>query len=638
MSLLETNFPLHLYYHGENFKAYEFMGAHPIVRQRKRGFIFRVWAPHAKQVSIIGEFNNWDETMHVMERMVDGETFELFIPNLKQYDVYKYCIKTYDGRTLYKADPYAFHSETPGVESQNASKLYDLSSYKWADKVYLDKRANTNIYSSPMNVYEVNLLSWKKHEDGNYYTYRELAKELVEYVVKMGYTHVEFMPMTEYPFDGSWGYQVTGYFSVTSRLGTPHDFMYLVDAFHGAGIGVILDWVPAHFPKDSFALYEFDGEPLYESSQWDRKEHRGWGTRRFDYGRNEVVSFLISSAMFLFEKFHVDGLRVDAVASMLYLDYDKDPGEWVPNIYGENKNLEAVAFLRRLNEVIFHYFPNALMIAEESTAWPMVTRPTDVGGLGFNFKWNMGWMNDVLSYVATNPVFRQYNHNKLTFSMMYAFSENYILPISHDEVVHGKASLISKMPGTYEEKFAGVRAFLGYMMSHPGKKLNFMGTEFGQFKEWSYKEGIEFFLKDYPLHEKLSVAVKELNFLYKSTPALYEIEDSWDGFEWLVADDNDKNFIAYQRKDRNGDTVVVMINFSGSDYVGYRLGLPQGKYRVIYNSDSVRYGGEGKFKKHIFNTTKTFSHGKEYSIGFDIPKLTCVYLKKLMDKGASYAN
>ena len=629
MSLFETDFPLHLFHHGENFKTYELLGAHPVVYQRKRGFVFRVWAPHAKEVSIIGEFNQWDETANVMERMVDGETFELFVPNLKQYDVYKYCIKTYDGRTLYKADPYAFHSETPGVESQNASKLYDLSGYKWTDKVYLDKRKNTNIYSSPMNVYEVNLLSWKKHEDGNYYTYRELAKELVEYVVKMGYTHVEFMPVTEHPFDGSWGYQVTGYFSVTSRLGTPHDFMYLVDAFHRAGIGVILDWVPAHFPKDAFGLYEFDGEPLYESSQWDRKENRGWGTRRFDYGRNEVVSFLISSAMFLFENFHVDGLRVDAVASMLYLDYDKDPGEWVPNIYGENKNLEAAAFLRRLNEAVFKYFPSALMIAEESTAWPMVTRPTDIGGLGFNFKWNMGWMNDVLSYIAANPVFRQYNHNKLTFSMMYAFSENYVLPISHDEVVHGKASLIGKMPGTYEEKFAGVRAFLGYMMSHPGKKLNFMGSEFGQFKEWNYKEGIEFFLKDYPLHEKLSVAVKELNFLYKTTPALYEIEDSWDGFEWLAADDNDKNFIAYQRRDKNGETVVVMINFSGSDHVGYRLGLPQGKYRVIYNSDSVRYGGEGKFKKHIFNTTKTFSHGKEYSIGFDIPKLTCVYLKKI---------
>ncbi len=629
MSVFETDFPLHLFHHGENFKAYELMGAHPAVYQRKRGYVFRVWAPHAVQVSVIGAFNGWNENSHVMERMVDGETFELFIPSLKQFDVYKYCIKTRDGRTLYKCDPYAFHAENPNSGSQNASKLYDLSGYKWTDRAYLDKRKHTNIYSAPMNVYEVNLLSWKLHEDGKYYTYRELAEELVEYVVKMGYTHVEFMPLTEYPFDGSWGYQVTGYYSITSRLGTPHDFMYLVDAFHRAGIGVILDWVPAHFPKDAFGLYEFDGEPLYESSQWDRKENKGWGTRRFDYGRNEVVSFLISSAVFLLENFHVDGLRVDAVASMLYLDYDKGPGEWVPNIYGENKNLEAVAFLRRLNEAVFKFFPSALMIAEESTAWPMVTRPTDMGGLGFNFKWNMGWMNDVLAYVSVNPIFRQYHHNKLTFSMMYAFSENYVLPVSHDEVVHLKASLIGKMPGNYEEKFAGVRAFLGYMMSHPGKKLHFMGSEIGQFNEWNHEEGVEFFLKEYPQHEKLSVAVKELNFLYKNTPALYEIEDSWEGFEWLAADDNDRNFLAYQRRDKKGETVVVMINFSGADHIGYRLGLPQGKYRVIYNSDSVRYGGEGKLKKYIFNTTKTFSHGKEYSIQFDIPKLTCVYLKKI---------
>ena len=482
-----------------------------------------------------------------------------------------------------------------------------------------------------MNVYEVNLLSWQKREDGGFLTYRGLAKVLVDYVAKMGYTHVEFMPVTEHPFDGSWGYQVTGYYAVTSRLGTPHDFMYLVDSFHQKGIGVILDWVPAHFPKDAFGLYEFDGEPLYEASQWDRMEIKGWGTRKFDYGRNEVLSFLISSAVFLLEKFHIDGLRVDAVASMLYLDYDKEPGQWVPNIYGDNKNLEAIAFLRRLNEVVFANFPNALMIAEESTAFPLVTRPTDIGGLGFNFKWNMGWMNDVLSYISKNPIYRKYEHNKLTFSMMYAFSENYVLPISHDEVVHGKASLIGKMPGEYEEKFAGVRAFMGYMMSHPGKKLNFMGSEIGQFKEWAYKEGIEYFLTQYPLHKKLQTAIKELNEIYKTTPSLYEIEDSWDGFEWLAADDRDRNFLAYQRKDRAGNIVVVMINFSGEYYGHYRLGVPEGKYRVIYNSDSIRYGGSGAIKKRIFKTKKTYSHGKEHSIEFELPKLTCVYLKKITD-------
>lgn len=629
MTELNTDFPLHLFHHGENFNAYRFMGAHPVVVNRKRGYVFRVWAPHAVKVSVVGDFNGWDASSHVMNRMIDNETFELFIPGIKQFDVYKYCIKTRDGRTLFKADPYAFHTETPDTNSSNASKTYDLSGFKWTDKAYLDKQKRINIYASPVNIYEVNLLSWKLHEDGSYYTYRELAVELVDYVVKMGYTHVEFMPVTEYPFDGSWGYQVTGYYAVTSRLGEPKDFMYLVDCFHKAGIGVILDWVPAHFPKDAFGLYEFDGEPLYECPQWDRKEHKIWGTRRFDFGRTEILSFLISSAVYFFEYFHVDGLRVDAVASMLYLDYDREPGDWVPNIYGDNKNLEAMAFLRRLNEAVFERFPYALMIAEESTAWGAVTKPTYLGGLGFSFKWNMGWMNDVLAYVSTDPYFRKHEHSKLTFSMMYSFSENYVLPISHDEVVHGKYSLIGRMPGEYEDKFAGVRSFMGYMMSHPGKKLNFMGSEFGQFKEWAYKEGIEFFLKEYPLHNKLSVMTKELNILYKSTPAFYEIEDSWDGFEWLAADDNDRNFLAYQRKDRKGNIYVVMINFSGEDYYGYRLGVAKGKYQVVFNSDSVRYGGNGKIRKRVYKTEKSFSHGKEYSIGFNLPKLTCVYLKKI---------
>ncbi|MBQ3019945.1 MAG: 1,4-alpha-glucan branching protein GlgB [Clostridia bacterium] len=629
MSVFETDLPLHLFHHGENFKAHQLLGAHPAVVNKKKGYVFRVWAPRAERVSVIGDFNGWNTESHIMQRMIDGETFELFIPGLKQFDTYKYCVLTRDGRMLYKADPYAYHAETPDATASNASKLYNINGYKWSDKAYLDKQKRTNIYASPMNVYEVNLLSWKLHEDGSYYTYRELAKELVAYVKEMGFTHVEFMPVTEHPFDGSWGYQVTGYFAITSRLGTPHDFMYLVDSFHKAGIGVILDWVPAHFPKDAFGLYEFDGEPLYEASQWDRMENRGWGTRKFDYGRNEVLSFLISSAVFLLEYFHVDGLRVDAVSSMLYLDYDKEPGEWVPNIYGENKNLEAVAFLRRLNEAVFAYFPNALMIAEESTAWPMVTRPTNIGGLGFNFKWNMGWMNDVLSYIAKDPVHRSYVHNKLTFSMMYAFSENYVLPISHDEVVHGKASLIGKMPGDYWEKFAGMRAFLGYMMSHPGKKLHFMGSEIGQFKEWNYKEGIEYFLLQYPLHKKLQLAVKELNDLYKTTPALYEIEDSWEGFEWLAADDSSHNFYAYQRKDKSGKTIVVMLNLSGMEHKNYRLGLPAGKYKVLYNSDAVRFGGGGTMKKRIYYTKKAYSHGRENSILFDIPKLTCVYLEKI---------
>ena len=625
-----TDYPLHLFHHGENFKAYETMGSHPAKVKGEKGFIFRVWAPRAKSVTIVGEFNDWDRHATPMYRLIDNETFECFIPGIKEYTSYKYCIETQDGRYLFKADPYAFHAETPGVLNSNASKTFDLSGFKWTDKAYLNRRRRTNIYASPVNIYEVNLLSWKLHDDGNFYTYRELAVDLVAYVKEMGYTHVEFLPLTEYPYDGSWGYQVTGFFAITSRLGTPHDFMALVDAFHAAGIGVILDWVPGHFPKDAFGLYEFDGQPLYEPSAWDRKECPGWGTHKFDYGRAEVTSFLISSAIFLFEQYHLDGLRVDAVASMLYLDFEKEPHQWLPNIYGENKNLEALAFIRRLNEAVFGYFPDIMMIAEESTAWSMVTKPTNVGGLGFNFKWNMGWMNDILSYIKLDPVYRRHHHDKLTFSMMYAFNENFVLPISHDEVVHGKLSLIGRMPGNYEEKFAGVRSFLGYMLAHPGKKLNFMGNEFGQFKEWNYKEGIEFFLKDYPAHDALSLTVKDLNHLYKNTPAFFEIDDGWEGFEWLAADDKDANFIAFKRRAKNGKEVLVLVNFSGSDLNGYRLGVEKGKYQVIFNSDAAKYGGSGKMRKRIFTAIQSFSHGKEYSIGFDIPKYTCFYLTKIM--------
>ncbi len=622
---VETDFPLYLYHHGKNDRIYEIYGAHPKVVDGQAGYEFRVWAPHAESVSVVGDFNQWDPSQNVMQRMVDGESYELFIAGLKQYDVYKYCIFAQDGRQLMKADPVAFHAETA---PQTASKLYDTEGYEWQDSEFMKKREERNVFSSPMNIYEVNLLSWKRYPDGNFLSYRDLAVELVSYVKEMGYTHVEFMPVTEFPYEGSWGYQVTGYFAVTSRLGTPHDFMYLVDAFHKAGIGVIIDWVPAHFPKDEHGLYEFDGQPLYESSQWDRMEHKSWGTRRFDYGRNEVLSFLISGACYFFDKFHVDGLRVDAVASMLYLDYDKRDGEWVPNIYGENKNLEAIAFLRKLNEAVFRRFPNVLMIAEESTAWGLVTKPGNVGGLGFNYKWNMGWMNDVLSYVSLNPFFRSNDHNNLTFSMMYAFSENFVLPISHDEVVHGKCSLINKMPGTYEEKFAGVRAFIGYMMAHPGKKLNFMGYEFGQFKEWDYHEGLEFFLRDtYEKHGKLSVMVRDLNEYYKSTASLYEVEDSWDGFEWLAADDRDRNIVSFIRRDKKGKEVIALVSFSGAEAKEYLLGVNEkGKYKIVFNTDDIKYGGDGKIKKKILSAVARPSHGKKYSIPIDMPALTCIYL------------
>lgn len=624
----ETDFPLYLYHHGKNDRIYELFGAHKENREGVEGYIFRVWAPHAQSVSVVGDFNGWDPVSHIMEKMIDNETFELFIEGLKEFDLYKYCITAADGRQLMKSDPIAFHTETPPA---TASKLYDLEGYDWQDESYMQTLSKWNQFTTPVNIYEVNLASWKLHEDGKFYSYEELSRELVAYVKEMGYTHVEFMPVTEYPYDGSWGYQVTGYFAVTSRFGTPKDFMRLVDAFHQAGIGVIVDWVPAHFPKDAHGLYEFDGQPLYESSQWDRMEHKGWGTRRFDYGRNEILSFLISSACLFFDKYHIDGLRVDAVASMLYLDYDKREGEWVPNIYGENKNLEAIAFLRKLNEAVFLRFPHALMIAEESTAWGMVTKPGSIGGLGFNYKWNMGWMNDNLSYIGLNPYFRMNNHNLLTFSMMYAFSENYILPVSHDEVVYGKGSLINKMPGEYEEKFAGVRAFLGYMMAHPGKKLNFMGYEFGQFSEWNYKTGLDFFLRDeYELHAKLSDYVKALNNFYRSTPAFYEVEDSWEGFEWLAPNDADKNIVAFIRRDKSGNEVIAVISFSGADAPDYLLGVNQsGKYKIVFNSDDVKFGGASTNQKQtVITAVNTPSHGKQYSLALSMPKLSCVYLIK----------
>ena len=622
-----VDFPLYVFHHGKNFKAYDFFGAHPYKEEGRKGYCFRVWAPHADEVSVVGDFNEWDPEANKMQRLLDGETFELMVDGLKSFSVYKYCIKTKDGRYLYKADPYAFHAETP---SKTASKTYDLEGFKWTDKEYMKKRRSKNIYSSAMNIYEMNALSWRQYGDGNYFDFNKLIEELIPYLKEMGYTHVEFMPLCEYPYDGSWGYQVTGYFAITSRLGTPHDFMRLVDECHKNGIGVITDWVPAHFPKDAHGLYEFDGQPLYESPQWDRQEHKSWGTRRFDYGRNEVLSFLISNAMFFFDKFHIDGLRVDAVASMLYLDYDKRPGEWLPNKYGENKNLEAIEFLQRLNTTVFSEYPDAMMIAEESTAWPLVTKPVDIGGLGFNFKWNMGWMNDVLDYMQTDPYFRKGNHNKLTFAMMYAFTENYVLPISHDEVVYGKRSMINKMPGTYEEKFANLRAFMGYMMSHPGKKLIFMGSEFGQFNEWNYKVGQDFFLKEYPMHQKLSDMNMFLNKFYKDTPAFYQIEDSWDGFEWIAPNDADRNIIAYMRRDREGNSYLVVINFSGTKAEGYRLGVPKGKYKVVFNTDHPKFGGEGEMGKRIFNTERKPSHGKEYSIKIELPKLTCVYLQKIL--------
>ena len=621
----ENDVPLYLFHEGSNSNAYEYFGSH---RKNKNTVVFRVWAPDAKNVSVTGDFNDWSETENPMKQLKNsGGVWEAEIKNIKPYDMYKYCITAADGRTLMKCDPYGFHMETrPGT----ATKYYEIDDcYEWHDEKWVEGRNGKNIYESPVNIYEIHAGSWKQYDDGNFYSYRALADSLVPYVKKMGYTHIEFMPLTEYPFDGSWGYQVTGYFAATSRYGEPKDLMYLVDKCHKNGIGVILDWVPAHFPKDANGLYEFDGGPLYEYSDPRKGEHYGWGTRVFDFGKNEVRSFLMSSASFWLKKYHLDGIRIDAVASMLYLDYDRKDGEWVPNKNGGNENLEAVEFLQKLNENIFRDFPYAMMIAEESTSWPMVTKPVFSGGLGFNFKWNMGWMNDILRYFSLDGFFRKYNHDCITFSMFYAFSENFVLPISHDEVVHGKKSLIDKMPGSYDEKFAGVRAFLGYMMAHPGKKLMFMGQEFGQFIEWNYEKGLDWLLLDYPKHRALQNYFKKINEFYKANPAFWQIDYSWEGFSWISSDDKDNSVIAFRRIDEKGKEIIVVCNFTNVERCDYRIGIPKkGAYKIVFNSDDVEFGGEGKGNKGKLKTESINMHGFEQSISLDLPPMSAIYIKK----------
>lgn len=621
----ENDVPLYLFHEGSNSNAYEYFGSH---RKNKNTVVFRVWAPDAKNVSVTGDFNDWSETENPMKQLKNsGGVWEAEIKNIKPYDMYKYCITAADGRTLMKCDPYGFHMETrPGT----ATKYYEIDDcYEWHDEKWVEGRNGKNIYESPVNIYEIHAGSWKQYDDGNFYSYRALADALVPYVKKMGYTHIEVMPLTEYPFDGSWGYQVTGYFAATSRYGEPKDLMYLIDKCHGNGIGVILDWVPAHFPKDANGLYEFDGGPLYEYSDPRKGEHYGWGTRVFDFGKNEVRSFLMSSASFWLKKYHLDGIRIDAVASMLYLDYDRKDGEWVPNKNGGNENLEAVEFLQKLNENIFRDFPYAMMIAEESTSWPMVTKPVFSGGLGFNFKWNMGWMNDILRYFSLDGFFRKYNHDCITFSMFYAFSENFVLPISHDEVVHGKKSLIDKMPGSYDEKFAGVRAFLGYMMAHPGKKLMFMGQEFGQFIEWNYEKGLDWLLLDYPKHRALQNYFKKINEFYKANPAFWQIDYSWEGFSWISSDDKDNSVIAFRRIDEKGKEIIVVCNFTNVERCDYRIGIPKkGAYKIVFNSDDVDFGGEGKGNKGKLKTESINMHGFEQSISLDLPPMSAIYIKK----------
>ena len=611
-----------LFYSGRDCRAFDYMGAHPFVQDGEQGYLFRVYAPEAEKVSVMGEFNDWNRNADYMTRDEQG-IWEKFIPNIPEYAAYKYSVWAKSGDVFDKSDPYGFHFETrPG----NATKAYDLDGYEWGDASWLDWRKKHLPYSNPVNIYECHLGSWKMHEDGNFYSYRQLADELVPYVKEMGYTHIEFMPLTEYPFDGSWGYQVIGYFAATSRYGTPKDLMYLIDKAHQAGLGVIMDWVPAHFPKDGCGLVEFDGSHLYEYADPLKMEHKEWGTRVFDYGKVSTRNLLFSSAMFWIEKFHMDGLRVDAVASMLYLDYNRQ-GEWRPNVHGGRENLEAVDFLRLLNEYILTDHPDVMMIAEESTAWPMVTKPGYDGGLGFNFKWNMGWMNDMLCYCSADPFFRKDMHDKITFSFMYAFSENYILPLSHDEVVHGKCSLISKMPPPYENQFGGLRALYGYMAAHPGKKMLFMGGEFAQFSEWAYQRGLDWMLLDYPAHRQMQAYVKALNHFYLATPQLWEQDTDWRGFEWISHEDNRNNIIAFRRVAKDGSDIVVVVNFSPEEQQEYRVGVPiTGTYEEIFTSDKTEFGGSGMANGKLKTENKPM-HGQEQSIVLKIPRFGVLFLK-----------
>ncbi|MDL2323894.1 1,4-alpha-glucan branching protein GlgB [Ruminococcaceae bacterium OttesenSCG-928-A16] len=606
---------------GTNYDCQEFLGSHLVEYGGQQGVLFRVWAPRAKAVSVVGDFNHWMPGVNEMKNVSKTGVWQCFIPGIKEFDIYKYCVTTPADEQVFKADPYAFHAET---RPSNCSKVYNLEGYKWTDAKWERQKQRQNPVFGPLNIYELHAGSWRMHQDGNPYSYRDLADALIPYIKEMGYTHVELMPLTEYPFDGSWGYQCTGYFAPTSRYGTPKDFMYFVDECHKAGIGVIMDWVPAHFPKDEFGLHKFDGTNCYEDQNPLRAEHREWGTMVFDYGRPEVQCFLISSALFWLNTYHIDGLRVDAVASMLYLDYNRKPGEWSPNTKGGRENLEAIDLIRKLNIAAFKRHPGSIMVAEESTSWPLVSAPVSSGGLGFNFKWNMGWMNDMLDYMQIDPLFRAGSHQKLTFSFFYAFSENFILPISHDEVVHGKHSLIGKMPGEYDDQFAEMRVFYGYMMAHPGKKLLFMGQEFGQFIEWNEAQELDWLLLDYDRHRQLQQWCKALNHLYLQNSAFWERDYSWEGFQWIVPDDTSQNIIVFLRKNAAGDAVITCCNFAPVTRENYKFGVPvKGSYKEILNSDATEFGGSG-IKNGSLRSTMGEMHGFAQHITATLPPLSAV--------------
>ena len=623
--LLLTDFELHLFGEGTNFEAQRTLGAHLAVVEGVAGVRFAVWAPNAEVVTVTGDFNQWDTRPHPMRLRTAG-VWELFIPGLAEGATYKYFVHSrLQGYQQQKADPYGFCSETP---PKSASVVWDLGKYTWNDAAWLEARAGGDLLKQPVSIYEVHLESWLRGPNNDLLTYRDLAKGLVEYARDMHYTHIELLPIMEYPFSGSWGYQVVGYFAPTTRFGNPDDFKYFVDCCHQAGIGVIVDWVPAHFPKDAHGLAYFDGSALYEHADWRKGEQREWGTLVFNYGRNEVRAFLISNALFWLKEYHIDGLRVDAVASMLYLDYSRKPGEWIPNQYGGRENLEAIDLLRRFNELA-HQVPGAFTAAEESTAWPGVSKPVFLGGLGFTMKWNMGWMHDMLDYFSKEPVYRKFHHHDITFSMLYAFHENFVLPISHDEVVHGKRSLIDKMPGDEWQRFANVRAFLAYMFGHPGKKLLFMGSEIGQYEEWNYAAGIHWDLLQYDYHRKLQTLARELNRLYRAEPAMHEVDFHWSGFEWVDFHDVDHSIIAFLRRAENPDDFLLFCcNFTPVPHPGYRFGVPvPGYYSEVFNTDAEMFGGSNMGNGAGISTEPINSHNRDQSILVTLPPLAVVVFK-----------
>ncbi len=621
---------MYLFNQGVNYQSYRMLGAHPMEDEAgQQGYFFAVWAPNARSVSVVCDSNGWDRSRGQMYRHAQSGIWEVFLPGVGEGQNYKFSIETHQGDILLKADPYAFYAE---VRPATASVTACLD-YGWKDKKWMKEREKTPLYDKPVNIYEMHFGSWKQKEDGSFYTYTEMIDLLVPYLKEMGYTHVEMMPLSEYPFDGSWGYQVTGYYAANSRYGKPTELKALIDALHQNGIGVIMDWVPAHFPRDAHALAQFDGTPLFEHPDSRRGEHKEWGTLVFDWTKTEIFSFLISNALFWLEEYHIDGLRVDAVSSMLYLDYNRRDGEWLPNRYGGKENLEAIELLQKLNTAVFERFPNVMMIAEESSAWGGVTAPVHEGGLGFNFKWNMGWMHDVLEYMQCDPLFRKGNHNKLTFPMMYAFAENYILALSHDEVVHGKRSLLDKMWGNYEEKFAGLKLLYSFMYAHPGKKLLFMGGEFGQFIEWRFAEGLDWLLDGYDAHAKLRRFCRDLNGFYREHPALYEIEreqGDWKGFRWLKADDGANSVLAFLRISQDQrEKIAVVLNYTPVERKKYLVGVPdEGEYEVVLSTNQKIYGGNGKGSRKI-KAKKKECDGFPYAIEVSLPPLSAFYFKWL---------